>query len=305
MSYIIQFDNWTVSAPIALMAHQYDNLSQDVLVSGDLPEGYDWSLLIRSGSNMDILRLEPCESGVSVTLTAKQLSTAGELFMQLRGMKDGKTQHTNVVTVVIPRTLVGESQWGTIPTEFLQFEECILDIMKHPPVPGDDGFWKIWNPDIDEYEPSEFPLPSTEGGTADYQNLINKPRINGFELVGDVSGDDLNLIGKQGPRGPEGPAGPQGEKGDTGKQGPEGPQGPKGEQGPQGKPGAKGETGAKGDTGEKGEQGDKGDKGDRGDVQYATFDIDPKTGVLSMHTTDGYQQPDFKLNENGYLEVIL
>ena len=61
-------------------------------------------------------------------------------------------------------------------------------------------------------------------------------------------------------------------------------------------------TGGKGKPDKKGEQGDK---GDRGDVQYATFDIDSKTGMLSMHTTDGYQQPDFKLNEHGYLEVIL
>ena len=49
----------------------------------------------------------------------------------------------------------------------------------------------------------------------------------------------------------------------------------------QGDKGAQGEQGEKGETGQKGEQGDK---GDRGDVQYATFDIDSKTGMLSRCT---------------------
>ncbi len=248
MDYTITFDNWIITAPIALMARQYDNLSREVLVTGELPEGYDWSLLVRSGSNMDILRLEPREGGVGVTLTREQLASAGDYSMQVRGMKDNMTQHTNVTTVVIPHTLIGASQWGIIPTEFLQFEERILDIMKHPPVPGNDGYWEIWNPDTAVYETSEFPLPDING-TTDYNRLQNLPTINGIEVKGVLTGEDLGI-----------PAGQKGEQGD---------------------------------------------KGDRGDVQYATFDIDSKTGMLSMHTTDGYQQPDFRLNEHGYLEVIL
>lgn len=35
----------------------------------------------------------------------------------------------------------------------------------HQPVPVDNGYWLIWNPDTGEYSESDFPL-SESGGTA-------------------------------------------------------------------------------------------------------------------------------------------
>lgn len=43
----------------------------------------------------------------------------------------------------------------------------------------------------------------------------------------------------------------------------------------------------------------------RGDVMYATFEIDPQTGVLTMYTPDGYDGPVFSINSDGYLEVSI
>ena len=54
------------------------------------------------------------------------------------------------------------------------------------------------------------------------------------------------------------------------------------------------ETGQYEDTGESA----------RGDVMYATFEIDPSTGLLTMTTPDGYSGPVFSL-VNGYLEVSI
>lgn len=42
----------------------------------------------------------------------------------------------------------------------------------------------------------------------------------------------------------------------------------------------------------------------RGDVMYATFAVDPATGLLTMTTPDGYSGPVFSL-KNGYLEVAI
>lgn len=42
----------------------------------------------------------------------------------------------------------------------------------------------------------------------------------------------------------------------------------------------------------------------RGDVMYATFAVDPLTGLLTMATPDGYSGPVFSL-VNGYLEVSI
>jgi hypothetical protein len=51
-------------------------------------------------------------------------------------------------------------------------------------------------------------------------------------------------------------------------------------------------------------KGDKGDKGDTGNVYYATFEIDPTTGILTMNYDTNYEGAQFQLN-NGYLEVVI
>lgn len=112
------------------------------------------------------------------------------------------------------------------------------------------------------------------GGTSDYNNLRNKPSIEGVTLQGNVSLNDLGVSavieadlatakasgefdgpqgpqgiqGETGPQGPQGEKGPQGETGATGATGPQGPQGVQGEQGPQGETGPQGPTGATGKT---------------------------------------------------------
>ena len=43
----------------------------------------------------------------------------------------------------------------------------------------------------------------------------------------------------------------------------------------------------------------------KGNVMYATFDIDPATGILSMTIPDGYTGPMFTVNDEGYLEVSI
>lgn len=72
-------------------------------------------------------------------------------------------------------------------------------------------------------------------------------------------------------------------KGDIGPQGPQGPKGEKGDIGP---------------------QGPKGEKGDTGDCNFATFDINPLTGILSANYTTDKNKITFALN-NGNLEVCI
>lgn len=62
-------------------------------------------------------------------------------------------------------------------------------------------------------------------GTSDYRDLDHKPSINGITLVGNKTGEELDLQGEQGPQGPQGIQGPQGEPGTTGPQGPKGDNG--------------------------------------------------------------------------------
>ena len=45
-------------------------------------------------------------------------------------------------------------------------------------------------------------------------------------------------------------------------------------------------------------------QGKTGNVMYATFDIDPETGLLTMTTAEGYDGPTFMI-VNGFLEVSI
>lgn len=138
-------------------------------------------------------------------------------------------------------------------------------------------------------------------GTKNYEELFKKPLINGRELIGNKTSEELGLIssgtgnaqevifndgetlqskyenggirGPQGPKGDKGDPGTQGERGLTGPQGPQGIAGPKGEKGEQGLVGPEGPQGQRGPAGPQGPQGPignigltgpKGDKGDTG-----------------------------------------
>ena len=127
----------------------------------------------------------------------------------------------------------------------------IIDLNNHPPVPGNKGYWMLWDTDRGAYVESELPLPEVSVGPQGPKG-------------------DTGEQGPQGEQGPEGPQGPKGDKGDTGPQGPKGEKGDKGDTGatgPQGKQGPKGDTGEqgpKGDTGDIGPQGPKGETGPQG-----------------------------------------
>lgn len=134
-------------------------------------------------------------------------------------------------------------------------------------------------------------------GTKNYNELFNRPSINGVVLEDDKTSADLKLnfiskekgntseiifddgeslqdkyvdggiAGPQGPQGPKGDPGEQGPKGDSGepgKQGLPGPQGPQGEQGPMGPQGPQGMKGDRGSQGEPGPQGIQGIQGPTG-----------------------------------------
>lgn len=45
-------------------------------------------------------------------------------------------------------------------------------------------------------------------------------------------------------------------------------------------------------------------KGEKGDVMFATFNIDVENGRLIMTKPKGMKQINFRINENGKLEVL-
>lgn len=166
---MIIFNDWEIRIS-GLPGRQFDNLTRRIDVVG-VPEGWTWDVMIKVGDALDVIALFPTDDGVGIELTRDQLSFGGvDYVLQLRGRQGEKTRHTNVVQTYVPESLSGDGKWPTIPSEFTQLEQRISEIANHPPIPGEDGFWQLWNPDTDQYEDSEFPLP--EGGTGGYSDSV-------------------------------------------------------------------------------------------------------------------------------------
>ena len=165
---MIQFSNWQLSNPCGTpIARQYDNLSVSLIVVGDLPDGWEWAMLVECQGNLNIIPLSPVEGGVGATLTNDMLALSGYYTMQLRGTQGDVVRHTNQIQVFIPESLSGDAQWPEVPSEFTEIEQTIIAINNNPPKPGINGFWLIYNPETGEYEESDIPLP--EGGDFGYQ----------------------------------------------------------------------------------------------------------------------------------------
>ena len=115
----------------------------------------------------------------------------------------------------------------------------VIDLNNHPSIPGDNGYWMLWDTDSGAYVESDLPLPPVSVG----------------------------------PKGDKGDTGPQGPKGDTGDTGPQGPKGDTGPQGPKGDTGATGSTGPQGPKGDKGDTGPQGPQGEQGPAGVADISL--------------------------------
>ena len=91
----------------------------------------------------------------------------------------------------------------------------VIDLNNHPSIPGDNGYWMLWDTDSGAYVESEFPLPAVSVGPQGPQGA--KGDKGDAFTYSDFTAEQLAAL--------------KGDKGDTGATGPQGPQG---EQGPAG-----------------------------------------------------------------------
>ena len=63
----------------------------------------------------------------------------------------------------------------------------VIDLNNHPPVPGNKGYWMLWDTDKGEYVESDLPLPevSSGGSGGSWSQISDKPfnTIDGSTLV--------------------------------------------------------------------------------------------------------------------------
>ena len=148
---MIKFDNWMIRLEKETPLRQFDNGVSTLIVTGSLPEGWEWVMLVRNGKNMDLLPLEPMDGGFGIVLTAERLAVSGFYHLQLRGKKETAVRHTNMVTLYVEASLSGDVQWPDVPTVFSELEGRITEKAEqaqayavHSPMVGENGNWWTW-----------------------------------------------------------------------------------------------------------------------------------------------------------------
>ena len=324
---ILLFSDWVLSKPQGgLLGYQYDNLTRELVVQGDLPEGWTWDILVSANGNSDTWPLALGDGQASITLTDDNLSVRGEYYLQLRGTNGDQVRHTNVITAYNSRSLSGAGQWPTLPTEWIQAEKDIKELNAHPPVPGLNGYWLLWDLSGHSYQESDLPVPVGPAGPPNVLEIGTVETLPADQqatasITGKSPAQKLNLgipQGKQGATGNPGAPGKDGQNGvtptlaagdvETLEPGQpatasvtgEGPAYqinlgiPRGQTGAQGAPGQTGNPGPQGEPGPTGPPGPQGEKGETG----ATGPQGPQ-GIQGPIGPQGEQGPQGKPGPEG------
>ena len=117
----------------------------------------------------------------SVELTSKMLPFAGKYTMQLRAINGDKVKHSDTFDAWIKYSIEPASTYDPVPSEFYQIEQNITEMNNHPPKPGQNGYWLVWDITTSQYKESDIPFPN---GTLP-------------EVTADTSGKYLSNDGKK------------------------------------------------------------------------------------------------------------
>ena len=98
--------------------------------------------------------------------------------------KNGKQEvPTNVVSLRLDKSNTLWEQYAPEPQP--SWMAKIIDLNNHPPIPGENGYWLIWDTDRGAYVESDLPLPEVSSGGGSWSKISGKPfnTIDGNTLV--------------------------------------------------------------------------------------------------------------------------
>ncbi len=256
---MIAMKDWRVSVPAAdrLIGFSGENRTRYLRISADVPEDWEYKLDLRySSGRRNFLRLDWETDALTCELLREDLEN-GALRAQVRAMKNGREQHSNVFELEVGGSVgAAEAFSGGMPGAFRDLEARLDALYRDMavltakmPFPQ-NGTWWVYDEASEGYIDTGAPYRGEQG-------------IRGETGPQGPQGEtgERGPVGPKGEQGVQGETGPQGPKGETGEQGPVGPKGEQGVQGETGPQGPKGETGEQGPVGPQGEQGIQGETG--------------------------------------------
>lgn len=174
---MLYMKDWEVCAPPGFsLGFEGDNGATVLEVSTDLTEEWDLKVDVEKDGKKNIIQLTKTGMVYSALLTASMLADDGTYAMQVRGTLGDYVRHSNFFYATVFRSINAVDFFPPpLPSEFEQMEDRLTSINDNPPMPGENGYWMIWNPDKKEYEESDIPLPAeSSGGVSDHRRLTNR-----------------------------------------------------------------------------------------------------------------------------------
>ena len=174
---MLYMKDWEVCAPPGFsLGFEGDNGATVLEVSTDLTEEWDLKVDVEKDGEKNIIQLTRTGMVYSALLTASMLADDGTYAMQVRGTLGDYVRHSNLFYATVFRSINAVDFFPPpLPSEFEQMEDRLTSINDNPPMPGENGYWMIWNPDKKEYEESDIPLPAeSSGGVSDHRRLTNR-----------------------------------------------------------------------------------------------------------------------------------
>lgn len=194
---MLYMQDWHICVPADFsLGFEGDNNAVTLEISTDLPEGWDLKVDVAKDGEKNIIQLNRRDNVYYALLTSSMLADDGVYEMQVRGTLGDQVRHSNIFLSHVHNSINATDAFPPpLPSEFEQMEDRLNSINNNPPQPGENGYWLIWDPDDMEYKESDIPLPAEGGtvGTTDYNKLKNRPSINGVELIGNKTSDELKI----------------------------------------------------------------------------------------------------------------
>lgn len=201
-----------ISQDERILAFKKDNLTAQMTFTVDTDDSWTYKLDVRfpvkccTGEELFNIIDLPMDASRTCTIdvTAAMVPFTGKYTMQLRGISGEQVYHSDTFEIWVKYSIDPGAVYDPVPSEFYQIEDNITEINNHPPKPGENGYWLIWDVTTHQYKESAIPLPdgtlpeinvdtsgkylSNDGKKAYWaevqageENKIDKIEVNGVE----------------------------------------------------------------------------------------------------------------------------
>ncbi len=178
---ILELNGTKVTIVDKTLGYQGDNLVDTIQVTVDKDSTWNYKLDMYKGKSkcFDSVLMTRDGNICTVQLTNEILSYGGRYVFQLRGYTDTQTYHSDIFESWVNASIEYQDDCKQtdcgydckLPTEFYQVEDNVTEINNHPPYPGDNNKWMIW--DVNKHEYVESDIEVIGGGGGDYQTKAN------------------------------------------------------------------------------------------------------------------------------------